>query len=164
MIEAIIEVWCSPSRQEIYSTKMIPLCAGEIFNVKDDIDDYISWHSDFFYDAFGEDYENQKGLWKVVFKLNISYSNYYTYDGPDYDVNLNYEEFFKGKCTSWVEMKYVWLELCGKAEEYLNKPWKRYLEAYDNFFDDLGPDVEYSVQLKMSLKGGGVYEEHNIVG
>ena len=125
MIEAIVEVWCSPLRQEDYSIKIIPLFAGEMFNVEDEIKEYISWPGNFFYDAFGEEYEQIKGLWKVVFKVAIEYETYYTHDGPDTDVQIIYEELFKGKCCDWTEMKYTWLELKGKTEEYYNKAWRK---------------------------------------
>lgn len=61
MIEAIVEVWCSPLRQEDYSVKIIPLCAGDLFNVEDEIKEYISWTGNFFHDAFGDDYDEVKG-------------------------------------------------------------------------------------------------------
>lgn len=124
MIEAIVEVWCSPLRQEDYSVKIIPLCAGSLFNVEDEIKEYISWTGNFFHDAFGDDYAEVKGLWKVVFKISVEYSTYYTYSGPDDDVEINYEELFKGQCQEWSEMKYIWLDLNGKIDEYFNKPWK----------------------------------------
>lgn len=133
MIEAIVEVWCSPLRQEDYSIKIIPLCAGDLFNVEGDIkDDYISWTGDFFTDAFGKDYEDVKGLWKVVFKIGVRYTQYFTWDGPDGGTDFTYTELFKGQCDSWTEMKYTWLELNGKAEEYFNKPWRKHLGFYED--------------------------------
>lgn len=123
MIEAIVEVWCSPLRQEDYSIKIIPLCAGDLFNVEDDIRDYIKW--DFYLNTFGVDYIEVKGLWKVVFKISVEYSTVYTYDGPDDDVDIGQEVLFKGQCQEWTEMKYTWLELTGKIDEYFSKPWKK---------------------------------------
>ncbi|MNN58650.1 hypothetical protein D3C81_1737070 [compost metagenome] len=127
MIEAIVEVWCSPLRKEDYSVKIIPLCAGDLFNVEDEIKEYISWTGDFFQDAFGEDYIQVNGLWKVVFKIYITYHELYDhYSGAnEVDVEFGYEELFKGQCESWTEMKYTWLELNGKCEKYFSKPWKR---------------------------------------
>ena len=126
MIEAIVEVWCSPLRQEDYSIKIIPLCAGDLYNVEDDIREYLAWTGDFFLDAFGEDYENVKGLWKVVFKIGIDYQIKYDWEGiPDDEIYFHYEELFKGKCQEWAEMKYTWLELSGKTDEYFSKPWKK---------------------------------------
>jgi hypothetical protein len=125
MIEAIVEVWCSPLRREDYSVKIIPLFAGEMFNVEDDIRDYIKW--DFYLNTFGVDYAEVKGLWKVVFKISVSYSTYYTYAGPDDDVDIGQEVLFKGQCQEWAEMKYTWLELNGKIDEYFSKPWKRHV-------------------------------------
>jgi hypothetical protein len=130
MIEAIVEVWCSPLRQEDYSVKIIPLCAGDLFNVEDDIRDYINW--DFYLNTFGVDYLEVKGLWKVVFKISVSYSTYYTYDGPDDDVDIGQEVLFKGQCQEWSEMKYIWLELNGKIDEYFKKPWKKHLGLYQD--------------------------------
>jgi len=132
VIEAIIEVWCSPLLQEDYSVKIIPLCAGDLFNVEDDIRDYLNW--DFYLNTFGVDYEEVKGLWKVVFKISVEYSTYYTYDGPDDDVDIGQEVLFKGQCQEWSEMKYIWLELNGKIDEYFSKPWKKNLGLYQ---DDL---------------------------
>jgi len=125
MIEAIVEVWCSPLRQEDYSVKIISLCAGDLHNVEDDIKDYISWTGDFFHHAFGDKYYEIKGLWKVVFALGVGYTDTYDWEGtPDGDVEFSYSELFKGQCESWTEMKYTWLELNGRSEEYFNKPWK----------------------------------------
>lgn len=123
MIEAIVEVWCSPMRMEDYSIKIIPLCAGELY-AEEDIKEYIGW--DFHADAFGDGYESVKGLWKVVCRVGIEYRNYYDWEGcPDTDVQFTYTELFKGQCQDWVEMKYTWLELRGKTEEYFSKPWKQ---------------------------------------
>lgn len=123
MIEAIVEVWCSPLRQEDYSVKIIPLCAGDLFNVEDEIRDYINW--DLYLNTFGVDYLEVKGLWKVVFKISVGYHTVCTCDGPDDDVDIWQEVLFKGQCQEWTEMKYIWLELNGKIDEYFNKPWKR---------------------------------------
>lgn len=125
MIEAIVEVWCSPLRQKDYSIKIIPLCAGDLFNVEDDIRDYINW--DFYLNTFGVDYLDVKGLWKVVFKIDISYHELYDhYSGAnEVDVDIGQEVLFKGQCQEWAEMKYIWLELNGKSDEYFSKPWKQ---------------------------------------
>lgn len=125
MIEAIVEVWCSPLRQEDYSIKIIPLFAGGMFNVDDDIKSYIDWTGDFFSDAFGDDFQEVRGLWKVVFKVGVEYLHYDTPWGPEGDTEFYYEELFKGQCQEWTEMKYTWLELNGKIDEYFSKPWKR---------------------------------------
>lgn len=125
MCEAIVEVWCSPSRREDYSVKIIPLCAGGIFQIEDDIKSYIDWTGDFFTDIFGTGFQEVTGLWKVVFALGISYSDNYDWEGtPDGDVDYSCSILFKGQCESWTEMKYTWLELNNKTEEYFKKPWK----------------------------------------
>jgi hypothetical protein len=112
MIEAIVEVWCSSSRREDYSVNIIPLFAGEMFQVEDDIKSYIDWTGDFYSDAFGDDFQEVKGLWKVVFALGVSYTDRYDHEGiPDGDIQYSYSELFKGQCSSWQEVKYVWLSL-----------------------------------------------------
>lgn len=124
-MEAIIEVWCSPCRREDYSVKIIPLCAGGIFQIEDDIKSYIDWTGDFFTDVFGDDFQEVTGLWKVVFALGVSYSGSYDWEGtPDGDVEFSCSVLFKGQCESWTEMKYTWLDLTNKTEEYFKKPWK----------------------------------------
>ncbi|WP_391557174.1 hypothetical protein [Robertmurraya sp.] len=128
MIESIVEVWCSPLRQEDYSIKIIPLCAGDLFNVEDDIREYVSWTGNFFYNSFGDSHSEVKGLWKVVFKIGVGYVDYYDWEGcPDTDIDFFYTELFKGQCESWTEVKYTWLELSGKAGDYFGKPWKKHL-------------------------------------
>ncbi len=128
MIEAIIEVWCSPLRSEDYSLKIIPLCAGDAVHMENEIKEFVGW--DLYLNAFGVDYAEVKGLWKIVAKVSIAWLEVNTWDGIDYDVDIGYEEIFKGQCHDWTEVKYAWLELSGKAEEYFNKPWKKRLNYY----------------------------------
>ena len=105
----IVEVWCSPLRQEIYHQTIIPVFAGEPLGVEDDLkQEYLSGWGNFFFDAFGEDHFDIKGLWKVVFSVDVSYENYYDFDGPDCDVQFEYKEIFKGQCSSWNEVCFVW--------------------------------------------------------
>lgn len=112
----IVEVWCSPFRQEIYHQTIIPVFAGEPLGVEDDLQEYLSGWSNFFFDAFGEDHFDTKGLWKVVFNVNVTYVDYYTHDGPDCDVGFEYKEIFKSQCQSWSEVKYIWLGLKEKFQ------------------------------------------------
>lgn len=124
MIEAIIEVWCSPMRQENYSVKIIPLCAGYADHMEEDIKEYLGW--DFYLNTFGVDYSEVRGLWKVVSRVSVSWIYTNDWEGvPDCDVDIGQEDLFKGKCYDWSEMKHVWLDLNGKTEEYYNKPWKK---------------------------------------
>lgn len=124
MIEAIIEVWCSPLRTENYSMNVMHLFAGFGQHEDMEIKEYID--GDFFCDAFGDKYYEIGGLWKVVCKISIEYIHTYDWEEcPDTDIAVSYEEIFKSKCYDWTEMKYTWLELNGKAEEYFSKPWKR---------------------------------------
>lgn len=124
MIEAIVEVWCSPMRSEQYSIKIIPLCAGSAEHMEIEIKEYIGW--DFYLNAFGVDYAEVQGLWKVVAKISIDWVEANSWEGyPDYGVDVGYEEIFKSKCYDWTEMKYTWLELNGKIDEYFSKPWKK---------------------------------------
>lgn len=107
-IPFIVEVWCSPSRQEFYHINIVPVFAGEPLGTDDDLKQYFLYFGDFFYDAFGEDYLDAKGLWKVVCNVNLHYETHYTYDGPDDCVEFEYEEIFRGQCSSWEEVRFVW--------------------------------------------------------
>ena len=121
----IVELWCSPLREEVYRQNVITLstadyCAG----YDDDLNDYInSYVSDMWYDLFGENYLEIGGLWKVVFGVRISYHLYHDWEGiPDTDVQIKVDQvMLKTKCSSLSELKYIWLELNGRTEEHYRK-------------------------------------------
>jgi len=124
-MEYIVEIWCSPLRQEVYQQNVITLssadyCAG----YDDDLNDYInSCVSDMWHDLFGADYFGVGGLWKVVFGVRISYDLYHDWGGiPDTDVQIELDQvMLKTKCSSLSELKYIWLELNGRTEEHYRK-------------------------------------------
>lgn len=116
MIELICEVWCSPSRQEIYSKKMITTNTTEDHYIDDELSEYLSWTGDFWYDAFGDDYLEIGGLYKVVSKFSVEFINEYDYEGfPETRTNVFNDIIFKSKCSCFGELKYHWLSF--KSEE-----------------------------------------------
>ena len=124
-MEYIVELWCSPSRQEVYHQNVIALSTADCCVEYDgDLNDYIkSFASDMWYDLFGENYLEIGGLWKVVFGVRISYHPNYDWEGiPDTDVEIEVDRvMFRGKCASLSELKYIWLELNGRTEEHYRK-------------------------------------------
>lgn len=116
-MEYIVELWCSPLRQEVYHQNVIALSTAEYRAGYDqDLNDYInSCVSDMWYDLFGENYLEVGGLWKVVFGVRLGYHTYYDWGAPDTDVWVELDQvMLKTKCSSLSELKYIWLKLNGR--------------------------------------------------
>lgn len=124
------EFWCSPLRQEIYSQKFI---SAETFDtpVIDEIkESYVGTFGDFWSDVFGDTYAETGGLFKVLCKINVNWKFGYDWEGcPDYDVQFEIEVLGSNKCGSFTELKYTWLELTGRSEEYNNRAIDLYFEG-----------------------------------
>ena len=73
-MSVICEFWCSPLRQEIYSEKYISLDIIDWVDIDEVKQDYI--YGDFWWDVFGEDYYDTKGLWKVVVKIDTHFESF----------------------------------------------------------------------------------------
>lgn len=126
-MKVICEFWCSPLRQEVYSEKYIVLDTFEHDMVSEVKENYVGGFGDFWYDVFGEDHSNVRGLWKVVCTVEVNRRHFYDWEGcPDCETNFKIEVMFKEKCQSLTEVKWQWLELTGRAEEYNEKQMQRF--------------------------------------
>lgn len=129
-MKTICEFWCSPLRQEVYSEKYIVPSTFEYDVVSEIKENYIGSFGDFWYDVFGEDYDSVGGLWKVVCTVEVNHRHFYDWEGyPDCKTNFKVEVVFKEKCQSLAELKWQWLELTGRSEEYNNRAIDLYFEG-----------------------------------
>jgi len=112
MKSVIIEAWCSPFRSDIYEQTIISLDTDTTHYYDVDISEYMGDH--FISDHFNN--TEELGLWKVVFRLDISHchDSYWS----EYDTEYKFTPIFKAKMNSWSEVKDRWLELTGRYEEY----------------------------------------------
>ena len=121
-MEVICEFWCSPLRKEIYSETYIALDTEDLYLSDEIKNSYIDCYGDFWQDVFGEESDSVGGLWKVVCQIGISWENSYDYEGiPDTEAVFNTDTIFKSKCTSLTDLKWRWLDLTGRTQEYFDK-------------------------------------------
>lgn len=125
-MKLIYEMWCSPFRKEIYSETAINLGTFDHYQIQDDIACYIDeLNTDFWIDLFDTDYDKIKGLWKVVFNLEVIYSQDAWTGEHDVDFHIG-EILFKSKCNNFRQLKETWLNITGKEEEYYSMISKKY--------------------------------------
>lgn len=118
-MEVICEFWCSPLRKEIYSETYIALDTEDLCLSDEIKNSYIDCYGDFWQDVFGGESDTVGGLYKVVCKVSINWQNSYDYEGvPDTETVFSTDVLFKSKCSSFVELKWTWLELTGRFEKY----------------------------------------------
>ena len=109
-MKIIYEIWCSPLRKEIYSQKFVSLGIVDWIDNDEIKGDYLD--GDFWYDVFGEDWYETKGLWKVVIEIDTYFRSFYDWEGiPDCEVEYNPKVLFKSKCESFNELRYIWESL-----------------------------------------------------
>jgi hypothetical protein len=93
-------------------------------------ENYVGTFGDFWLDVFGEAYAETGGLFKVLCKIDINWQFSYDWEGcPDCDVQFEIEVLGNNKCESFAELKYTWLELTGRSEEYNNRAIDLYFEG-----------------------------------
>lgn len=123
-MKLIYELWCSPFRKEIYSEDAINLGTFDYFQIQDDIACFISdTCEDFWIDLFDEDYSQIKGLWKVVFVLEVNYSRDEWTGEHDVDFIID-EILFMSKCRNYAQLKETWLGITGKGQEYYDQRYR----------------------------------------
>ena len=106
-MKIICEFWCSPMRQEVYSEKYISMGTIDWVDIDEIKENYI--YGDLWYDAFGENYHDTRGLWKVVIQLDTDFKHFYDWEGiPDCYVEYNPEVLFKSRCESFGEVRCIW--------------------------------------------------------
>ena len=121
-MEVICEFWCSPLRKEIYSDVYIALDTEDLYLSDEIKNSYIDCYGDFWQDVFGDESESVGGLWKVVCQIDITWENTYDYEGiPDTAPQFEAEVLFKSKCPSLTNLKWQWLGLTGRSQEYFDK-------------------------------------------
>lgn len=109
-MKIICEFWCSPLRQEIYSEKYVSLDIIDWVDIDEIKENYTS--GDIWYDVFGEDYYDVKGLWKVVVELDTHFETFYDWEGiPDCEVHYNPKVVYKSQCGNWNELRCIWESL-----------------------------------------------------
>lgn len=121
-MEVICEFWCSPLRKEIYSDSYIALDTEDLYLSDEIKNSYIDCYGDFWEDVFEENSDSVGGLWKIVCKVGVSWELCYDYEGiPETEAIFNTEVIFKSKCTSFTDLKWRWLDLTGKTQDYFDK-------------------------------------------
>ena len=120
-MEVICEFWCSPLRKEIYSDSYIALDTEDLYLSDEIKNSYIDCYGDFWEDVFGEGYEGLGGLYKVVCNIEVEWKHYNFYEGIETEVLFSTEVLFKSKCSCLSELKWKWLELTGKTQDYFDK-------------------------------------------
>lgn len=117
-MKLIAEFVCSPNRKEVYEQKLIFLSNSAIEDEVcyiDGIYDYTT--GDFWDDLFSE---NEKGVYKVILKLEIKGHSYYSsYFGEhEYEEEITIEEILiKDKLKNLSEVRYIAINIKEQNEE-----------------------------------------------
>ena len=120
-MRVLCEFWCSPLRKEVYSDTYISLCTEHHYVLDEINENYVNDYGDFWEDVFGEGYEGLGGLYKVVCNIEVEWKQYNFYEGIETEVLFSTEVLFKSKCSCLSELKWKWLELTGKTQDYFDK-------------------------------------------
>lgn len=132
-MKVLCEFWCSPFRREIYSENFILLEGTDESYVLDEIKEfYTGAFGDFWFDVFGENTDEIKGLFRVVIEVDVNWEHNYDWEGiPDTETKFNLRLIFKGQCACFSEVKWKWLELSGKLDWYNNKVLNKLYKEFD---------------------------------